>query len=160
MTVRSFARSNQDLPSRFRRRDNTNNGGNNYYNNVNNNLSQKRSKSAENDPKYSSSGAVEQPILAMGELSYAQTYSGERTRGSSQVSFNYISVGMHWFAFIYHTSHAGCSKGHFSHGSSFRCRSAEQRPQRISLSDARLPFAQTAEWLQTARPHLLQGPLQ
>jgi hypothetical protein len=78
MTVRSFARSNQDLPSRFRSRDNTNNGGNNYYNNNNgNNLNSKRSKSSENDPKYSSSGSIEQPILAMGELSYAQTYLGE-----------------------------------------------------------------------------------
>jgi hypothetical protein len=82
MTVRSFARSNQDLPSRFRRRDNTNNGGNSYYNNNVNNLGHKRSKSAENDPKYSSSGAVEQPILAMGELSYAQTYSGAVQRGA------------------------------------------------------------------------------
>jgi hypothetical protein len=78
MTVRSFARSNQDLPSRFRRRDNSGNGGNSYYYNSNNgnNVNRKRSKSSENDPKYSSSGAIEQPILAMGELSYAQTYAG------------------------------------------------------------------------------------
>lgn len=29
-----------------------------------------------NDPKYSSSGSIEQPILVMGQLSYAQTYTG------------------------------------------------------------------------------------
>uniref|UniRef100_A0A383W122 Uncharacterized protein n=1 Tax=Tetradesmus obliquus TaxID=3088 RepID=A0A383W122_TETOB len=76
-TVRTFARSNQDLPSRFRRRGNNGNDGNSYYNsNGNTNLNRKSSKSSENDPKYSSSGAVEQPILAMGELSYAQTYQG------------------------------------------------------------------------------------
>uniref|UniRef100_A0A383VC14 Uncharacterized protein n=1 Tax=Tetradesmus obliquus TaxID=3088 RepID=A0A383VC14_TETOB len=58
-TVRTFARSNQDLPSRFRRRGNNGNDGNSYYNsNGNTNLNRKSSKSSENDPKYSSSGAT------------------------------------------------------------------------------------------------------
>ncbi|KAF6263825.1 hypothetical protein COO60DRAFT_345920 [Scenedesmus sp. NREL 46B-D3] len=73
MTVRSFARSNQDLPSRFRRRGNTGHDGSSYSSN---NLNRRRGKLSEEDPKYSTSGAVQQPILAMGQLSYAQTYTG------------------------------------------------------------------------------------
>jgi hypothetical protein len=80
--VRSFARSNQDLPSRFRRRDNSGNGGNSYFASNVNNLNHKRSKSSENDPRYSSSGAIEQPILAMGEIAYAQTYAGDERAGT------------------------------------------------------------------------------